>query len=748
MGKRKRGRRSRKPRAEVRPQVSAPAAPPEKGGGPAPAPRRRPRPLVLAAGLALLAAAAAVFLVLRGGGESIVRDEEMNVLLITLDTTRADRLGCYGYTEGRTPHLDDLARGGVLFANAYAPVPMTLPSHASIFTGLNPTNHGVHNNGTYVLGPGPVTLAEVLKGRGYRTAAFTASFSVDSRFGLDRGFDVYDDTFHEDAPFKALNSERRAEEVYAAFASWFERENREDRGRFFAWVHFFDPHLPYDPPPAYWREFPTRPYDGEVAYMDHYVGEIVRLLKDKGLLERTLIIAAGDHGEAFGEKGEAGHGIFLYESTVRVPLVFWAGNRLPAGAVVDSRVRLIDIMPTVLDLLKAPAVEKIDGTSLVSRIRRPGARPLDAYIESFYPRENYGWSELTGLVSGPWKYIQAPRPELYDLRNDPDETNNLVAAEPRRAADMKRRLEATIRGAVGAASGDRALTAEEQERLRSLGYIQFAGGKGGDEDLPDPKDKVDELRLFQEAQRFEFEGDYAGAERIYDKLLPLNPGAPASYVNLALAQARQKKFDAAIETLNKGAAAVPGSDVILSRLGHTYLVTGRPAEALEAMRRVLEIDPDHFDALTVCAVVLESSGRAEEARAYMERALDVEPENKFLRTSLARSLASSGRLSEAIELLSGLVRDHPADASLFQNLGIALGMTGDYPEAIENLNRALVLEPTPIAYYNVAVAYRETGRIEEAIGALERFLDFPGNDDEAGLRSARAEIERLKARRN
>lgn len=742
MAKKKRGRRPAKPRAEVRPAAAAGAPVSDRTEGPATR-RRGRRPLVLAAALLLAAVAAAAFLLLRNGGHPVVRDEGMNVLLITLDTTRADRLGCYGYADGRTPHLDELARSGVLFADAYCQVPMTLPSHASLFTGLYPFNHGVHNNGSYVLGPEPLTLAEALKRRGYATAAFTASFSVDSRFGLDRGFDVYDDTFQEDSPFKALNSERRAEQVSAAFASWLESRGGE---RFFAWVHFFDPHLPYDPPPAFRREFSSRPYDGEIAYMDHHVGEVLGLLKDKGLLDRTLVVAAGDHGEAFGEKGESGHGVFVYESTVRVPLIFWAGDRLPAGTVVPSRARLIDVMPTVLDLVEAPDAPGIDGTSLVSRIRRPSMAPLDAYIESFYPRENHGWSELTGLLSGPWKYIQAPRPELYDLRADPGETADLAASEPRRAADMKGRLEAVLRGAAAAAPGGRSMTAEDQERLRSLGYIQFGGDKGPGADYPDPKDKVGELRLFQQAQHHEFEGDFAGAERVYGELLELYPGVAASYVNLALAQARQKEFDAAIETLKKGADAVPDSDVILSRLGHTYLVTGRPGEALDTMRLVLATNPVHFDALTVCAVILESAGRDAEARAYMERALEVEPENKFLRVSLARSLATGGRVAEAIELFRGLVRDYPSEAGLAQNLGIALGMTGDFAGAIENLDRALALEPTPDALFNVAVAYRETGRTEEAIGALERFLAFPGNDDEAGKRSARAEIERLKAR--
>ena len=741
MSKKKHDRRSRKPKEAVRPVNAAPPAP-EKDAA-LERRRRGPRPFVWVMAFALLAAAAAVVMVSRGDGVRVIREEGLNVLLVTLDTTRADRLGCYGFTGARTPHLDELARGGVLFAHAYCPVPLTLPSHASILTGLYPFHHGVHNNGTYALGPEPATLAAALKALGYETAAFTASFSVDSRFGLDRGFDVYDDTFEADSPIKAYDSERRAEEVAAAFASWLEPRGRD---RFFAWVHFFDPHLPYDPPAAYREEFASSPYDGEIAYMDHHVGRIIGLLEDKGLLGRTLVVVAGDHGEAFGEKGESGHGIFIYEPTVHVPLILWAGARLPAGRVVESRARLIDILPTVLDLLGAPAVEALDGASLVPRIRRPASAPPDAYLETFYPRENHGWSELTGLVSGPWKYIQAPRPELYHLRDDPGEDDNLVSSEPGKAAELEARLAAAIRGAAVADAGRRSLTGEEQEKLRALGYVQFAGQKGAQEGYPDPKDKIGEFRLFQEALACEQAGDFAGAERIYEKLLSLYPEVADSYVNLSQAQARQNKLEATLETLTRGAAAVPGSETILSRLGHTYLFVGRPDEALRTMRQVLERNPEHFDALTVCAMALNSQGRLEEARSYIERALQIEPENKFLRTSLARGLMSSGRLDEAIEVFSGLVRDHPADAYLHLNLGLAYGMAGDLPRAIEHLNRAVALEPTPPALFNLAYAYRENGQLEEAILALERFLAFPGNDDQDGIRSARAEIERLRSR--
>ncbi len=257
-----------------------------------------------------------------------------------------------------------------------------------------------------------------MKDRGYRTGAVVASFSVDSRFGLARGFDAYDDSLRPGLPFKPMNSERKAEEVAAAFAAWLDKQSGEP---FFAWVHFFDPHLPYQPPSPFREEFAADPYDGEVAYMDANVGRVIARLKEKKLLGRTLVIVAGDHGEAFGRRVESGHGVFLYDDTLRVPLIFFAENNLPRGKVVRARVRLIDIFPSIMDMLGLPKPGPVQGTSLIPYIEGRQRGDLESYIETFYPRENFGWSELIGLVRGDWKYIRAPKPELYDLKSDPGE---------------------------------------------------------------------------------------------------------------------------------------------------------------------------------------------------------------------------------------------------------------------------------------------------------------------------------------
>jgi arylsulfatase A-like enzyme/Tfp pilus assembly protein PilF len=698
-----------------------------------------------AAGTAAALGLLAYFLISRPGERKsdLTGSASYNVLLITLDTTRADHLGSYGYKPAKTPNLDRLAQEGIRFARAYCPAPLTLPSHASIMTGLYPVTHGVRNNG-HDLPSGIRTLAEILKGRGYSTAAFVSSYSVDSRFGIGRGFDVYDDTFRSESPFKTQNAERRAEETFAVFSRWLEDNGKN---RFFGWVHYFDPHLPYDPPSPYKEEYDANPYDGEIAYMDRYVGALLEKLKEQGVLERTIVVVAGDHGEGLGDKVELGHGIFLYEETLIVPLIFHNPSIFPRSQVIESRVRLVDIAPTILEIigLKNEAAG-MTGQSLVGWLRGKSRKDLDSLVETFYPRENFGWSELVGLVSGRWKYIQSPRPELYDVKKDPGEREDLVSSSSGMAVEMKKKLEKVLlnSSAVGKSTGEPAgVRPEDQERLRSLGYVNFAPtGRGVP--LPDPKEKIPLLRLIQQAQAYELEENYAEAENVYLRVLENIPDSPAGYVNLALAQARQQKFDRAIETLNKGIAKIPNSEILMVRLGHTYLVTGMAREAFETMNKVLGLDPRNVDALTVCAGILDSEGRKEEARAYYDRALAVEPESRFLRMSYAGSLASGGRLREAIGVYKKLIEDFPEEQGFHQYIGIAYSYLGEYVQAVSWLERAVTILPTPTGYFNLAVAHEKSGHSQEAAKYFKLYLDNSRGENENSIRKAKAELGRLE----
>ncbi len=731
--------RKRKKCQQKRPDGGSGAPPtvPDRGRRPGAVPG-------IAGALVLLGLLGYVFLVRPGrGAVDLAAGTSHNVLLITLDTTRADRLGCYGYGPARTPHLDGLAREGVRFARAYAPAPLTLPAHASIMSGLHPVAHDVRNNG-HDLPAGIVTLAQILKARGFATAAFVSSFSVDSRFGLDRGFDVYDDTFDAGQPLKGANAERRAEATFARFSRWLEGLGPE---RFFAWVHYYDPHLPYDPPSPFREQAPGRPYDGEIAYMDRYVGAVLEALEDRGLLARTLVVAVGDHGEGLGDKVERGHGIFLYEETLRVPFIVRAPAVFRRPAVVDAAVRLVDVAPTVLETLGLAAeAAAMQGRSLVPWVRGGSGADLDALVETLYPRWSYGWSELVGLVSDRWKLLLSPRPELFDLRADPMERKDLYASSPAKAGELKERLEREVlrlsagRGASGGADRERA---GDRERLRSLGYVSLAPAAGG-ADAPDPKDRIALLELVQRAQAFEAEGRFPEAEKAHLDVLGELPDSAEAYVNLAIAQAMQGAFDRAVATLERGLARLPGSEVLLVRLGHTLLVTGRPLEALETMDRVLASNPRSFDALTVRAGILDAAGRKDEAREAFERALLIEPESRHLRTSLAANLAYGGRLREAISLYEGLMADFPEEQAFYQFAAIAHSYLGEYDRTVSLLRQALAIRPTAVGYFNLAVAFEKSGRPREAAESFELYLKNARGESAESIRKAEAELERLR----
>lgn len=654
--------------------------------------------------------------------EKVKRTSDVNILLITLDTTRADRLGCYGYEKAETPNLDFLARNGVRFENVYCQVPLTTPSHCTILTGTYPLFHQVHNNGLYRLPSQIETLAEILSKREFETAAFVASFTVDSRFGLDQGFEVYDDTFVEDQAFKGLNSERKAEKVYQSFVKWLENRRRD---LFFCWVHFFDPHLPYNPPPPYKDKFDERPYDGEIAYMDEHIGKILEILRSKNLLENTLLVLAGDHGEAFGEKEERGHGIFLYDETLRVPLIFYAEKYLPKGLVIKSRVRLIDVFPTILDFLNIPIPREVQGEPLIPCIQGRRKKDLTTYIETYFPFENYGWSPLIGLVDGEWKYIKAPKEELYNLKHDPNEERNLIEIKSKVAQKERKKLEEIIAQYSSKISvteaAKRVLTREEKEKLRSLGYVDYSSSPSAGP-LPDPKDMIEELRLTQQAEFYENQDKFDKAAQVYEKMLSLRPNNQTAYANLALVCAKLNKFDQAVDILLKGVSLFPNSIVLLSRLAHTYLVMGKLKKSLDVWKKVLEIEPQYFDGLLGVAWILDLMGQKEESLKFYEKALEIEPENKFLQKNYARVLGTSGRLLKAIQIYEKLKENYPDDYEVLEELGIAYGYAGDLDQAISNLSRSVELHPTPLACLNLAVAYRKKGDLQNAAKYFKLYL--------------------------
>lgn len=674
----------------------------------------------------------------------VKRDAGLNILLVTLDTTRADRLGAYGYPGARTPALDSMAAGGVRFTNAYCPVPMTLPSHSSILTGTTPLYHKVHNNGTYYLNTDIVTLTERLKERGYRTAAFVSSFNVDSRFGVAKGFDVFDDRFRDDEMIKTFRSERRAGETTAAFLQWLDgRPN----GPFFSWIHYYDPHTPYDPPSPFKEEFASNRYQGEIAYMDSCFAKVLERLREKGLLERTLIVIASDHGEAMGEREELGHGVFIYDVTMKVPLLFHAPRNLPKGLVVDSRVRLIDIMPTVLDALKMPVGSVVQGTSLLPYMEGRKKDDLPCYLESYYPLETYGWSELVGLIDGGWKFIRAPRPELYDLKTDPGETKDLVQKQAGKASAMMKKLTEVI--AVNSSSlalSRRKLSREEEERLRSLGYVgSDASVRVGKGPLPDPKDMMREFNILYRAKTEEWDEKWDDAEKDYREMIRLQPDVAWRYVDMAIFLSGRKRLPEAIDVLRQGLGRLPDSFVLLTRLAHLEMLSGRYDEAYEMSRAALRIDPKHFDALVIAGGVEDVRGNWGAAEGFYRQALEVEPENIKVQMKYAFVLGALGRGEEAAKIDEALKAEFPDDPRLLQDLGVIYAGLGRLDLAEKNVRKAVEVQPSPETWFNLASVLEQSGKLVEAVRYLRLYLEKTTEGEtprKANARKALADWER------
>ncbi len=659
---------------------------------------------------------------------SVYRNSLLNVLLFTLDTTRADRLGCYGYAKAETPCLDELAGKGVLFANAYCQVPLTSPSHSSLFTSTYPLTHQVRSNGFYYLSPSFETLAEVLKSKGFKTAAFVSSFTLDSRFGFDQGFDFYDDTFEYEEFLKSFRSERTADKTSASFLQWLEKN---EKGQFFVWIHYFDPHLPYSPPSPFKEKFAAQPYDGEIAFMDFNLGRVISKLKEKNILDQTLIICVGDHGEALGEKNEVDHGLFIYDVSLRVPLIFYAEKQLPRGVVIPSRVRVIDVMPTILDLLKIKPPTQCQGISLVSHLKGKKQKDLPTYIETYMPREYYGWSELIGIIDGPYKYIRAPRPEIYNLHLDPEETKNLYQPQGQLAVSMEQKLNSLVNlYSSSDSSKTKTLTMEEQEKLSSLGYIGTQTAAGSSQKaLPDPKDKTAEYSVYVYGKKYEYEGNYERAEEYYKKALEFSPEVAWNYVHLSLLYRRMGKINEAIHVLELGNSRLPNDLIILSRLASAYVRGGKLREAIEAARAVLRIDPHYFDALYILGLSLVNLGEWSEALGYLAQAREIEPENVSLELQYAFCLVANGRAAEATRIYERLKNEHPRDYRIYQDMAIMYESLHDFQQAREHMKQALDLNPYFETYFNYAILLYKIGDLQEAAHYLKLYLETTPEKD-------------------
>lgn len=518
----------------------------------------------------------------------------LSVLLITIDTLRADRLGTYGDAAARTPVLDGIAREGTVFERAYTPAPITLPAHASLMTGLIPPAHGVRGNGSFALGTAAPTLAEAMKAAGRSTAAFIGGFPLVRRFGLSRGFEVYDDTLARVDGVHYDFAERPARDVVNVATGWLSRRP----GAVFAWVHLFDPHAPYAPPPAFRTD---DPYRDEIASVDDALASLMAAWDARP--GPNLVVIASDHGEAFGEHGEWSHSLFVYDTTLHVPLIL-RGPGFEPGSRVWARVSLTDIAATILEV--AGIQSTLPGETLRHALR-PGAPDRPLYAETLAPRLDFGWSELRSWRQGGYKWIRAPRPEMYALDDDAGEARNLAVDERPRGRAMDDALTAAI-AAAGDRMAEQRADADTKERLRSLGYVQGPGGRGSG---ADPKDKAEVARRIAEA---------TGPFRDWDDMI-------ATYRALV--------------------SADPANPLLNLRLADALLRAGKPQEALAPFGRVVMSGPRSADAHVGYATALAQLGRLPEARRILEKALEIDASSGQVHYNLGEIARVEGRLDEA-----------------------------------------------------------------------------------------------------
>lgn len=623
-------------------------------------------------------------------------NQKPNVVLITIDTLRADRVGCYGYARVKTPNIDRVASEGVLFTDAVSHVPLTRPSHTSIFTGLFPYQHGVHDNIAPPLAAKFATLAEILKRNGYQTAAFVASFVVNSQSGLNRGFDVYEDEFNpQKQPTNfALNLEKRGGEVYQEFADWMGHRNAKP---YLAWIHLYDPHFPYAPPPPYSTSFAERPYDGEVAYADEIVGKILKLLDNN-----TLLVIASDHGESLGDHGENAHSYFIYDSTLRVPLMFrWPGV-LPPGQKVSGQTRLVDLLPTILDLLSLPSPQGISGITLKSWLldSKRTAPALTSYCETYTPLLHFGWSSLVGVRTAGWKYIEAPRSELYDLAKDPGERVNVLTQHAAEAKMLRAWLSKA--GALETSGTPQEATPEldpeQLEKLASLGYAgvpthqQQAG-----QPLADPKDKLEEFKVFNQLIRegieaYQQERFTEAASKFQQLENKNNPSFEVHYY-LGRSLLRCKSYGKSSTELEKAIEILPHFLPAYRDLSEAYEGLQNPKKAEAVLLQGLKVSPNHPLLVQSLAWLYQRQGRPAEAEKALVFEIKEHPEDTESRFRLAAIYRDTDRPQDAILQLKEIVKKQPSDSEAHNQLGMLYGGNDRLQEALAEFQEATRLNP-------------------------------------------------------
>lgn len=620
------------------------------------------------------------------------------VLLITIDTLRADHVGAFGSTRAKTPALDGLAASGIRFTTCSSVCPLTLPSHATILTGLHPATHGVRSNVDFSYDGRSPTLAEILKASGHRTGAVLGASVLNRHGGLDRGFASYDDLTGErgegQAPI-AAELERTAEEVTGRAIHWLRRNAR--RHRYFLWAHYMDPHAPYAPPAEHAARHPGDPYSAEVEYVDEQVGRLLAKLDDLGLRDATLVVVVSDHGEGLGEHGESKHGFLLYESTLHVPLIVSLPGGRAAGDVVTRPVSIVDVAPTVLDALKLPLVQGMQGRSL---LRRTDEGPADIVAETVYGKQAAGFSHLVSLRHDRWKYMLGSCRALHDLESDPAELDDVAEAHPEIASALDtrvRELLASQQAAAAARERERQDSSGDRlEQLRALGYV--GGGDvvaaDGSLDLEGPcaMARSEFLGRFEEAVEMLFRGDIdRGADMLRELASDEPPNVGVLY-NLAVAAQRQGRTDEAETSLRRVLDLAPGHRHAVENLAMILLESGRAFEALQACERSLHADPEAARTWLGKGLALARLGRLDDAEQAIRMASDLAPADVGAVLRLVEVRLALGRPAAAVEAAQRAVDLAPDRAEARRLAARALRAAGDHRAAAREDDVALRLQ--------------------------------------------------------
>jgi arylsulfatase A-like enzyme/tetratricopeptide (TPR) repeat protein len=661
---------------------------------------------------------------------STVKPQYVNVVLITLDTVRADHLHCYGDTKVKTPVIDGLARDGVLFERAVTQTPLTGPSHASIFTGENPNVHHVRDTGGFALQPSSVTLATTLHRSGWDTAGFISAAVLSRQFGFNQGFATYDDQIAEvvDKNTGELAAARPANVTVDHAIHWL---NQQSGRPFFVWLHLYDAHQPYNPPAQFRRQYPGDPYDAEIAFEDHELGRFLDVVRKKSPAGKTLILLLSDHGEGLGQHGEDGHGIFLYDSTVRIAWIM-DGPGVPAGVRVQQQAREIDALPTVLSLLGGEASSAIQGTSMVPAFSGKAVPTTYSYEETLYPKINMGWAELRGIHTAHWMYIRAPRPELYNLDKDPGELNNVTAEQPKEFRELEAQLKLLSR--LGSNNTETVVTQPMDQKtidqLRSLGYVGGSSdsnvelnGKGAD-----PKDRIGVLKIFERVTGPD--GAKLSPMRkiaMLQQAIAQDPTNPYLYSTLTEQYRQTGQNDLAMQTCLSALHHGVRNGVIFSLLGTLYMHQGNTKQAILFLQQGVKMDPLNLERQANLASALRQDGQLDKAEEIFRHVNAIQP-NAPAYNGLGTIEISRHNLPAARADFERALQLDPLNMEAQYNLGLYCAQTRDFPCVVTAFKTFLARatpefrDEMPQAQYDLGMACAETKDIPCVRSSLQAFV--------------------------